>query len=188
MFPDAPRLSSTTFYPHRCATKDRTLLVIRQSNHRSHNKMATLQIQKNEIDSGDTSQIQQLRTDLADEINASGSFTPSKMLIFGYAEDPRELYDISEVRKWCTSAMDEIPFLPYVLHLESTKWFVWCISEIESQGPFMSVSPTVLPKLMLQCDASLQTFLSDNGVQNDRPVLDQCRARFGAAMGPMFGH
>jgi len=80
-------------------------------NSRSH----TLNVYKQSIISLDTSSVKLISELVAEEAGTNDYFEHWDIMIFGYANDPRGLYDIPEVRRWCQQAVSEFPFLPSVL-------------------------------------------------------------------------
>ncbi|MEX2260669.1 MAG: ankyrin repeat domain-containing protein [Bryobacteraceae bacterium] len=94
-------------------------------------KDAVLMNRINEVDS----LIQLIKLSL----EKSASFVPPNLTISGYESDTRELYEIPEVRFWCSTVARERPFVPAIVHKRTLDWFVFCLTEISTERRSSSV-------------------------------------------------
>lgn len=51
-----------------------------------------------------------------------------------YDKDSRALFEIPEMRKWCTQLRKEIPYIVSLLDDQTFHWFILCIADIEVHG------------------------------------------------------
>lgn len=144
--------------------------------------MNTLNVMKESVTKLDTNGIAGMVDHIANEIEYKGAFKPWKLLVFGYRNDPRELYEIPEVRQWCQRVAEQTPFLAYLIDEETIRWFVYSQCEVEKHGSQVALSPIEVARLLLQCEDSMKSFLDDHGRDPGR-LIPECRTRFGEALG-----
>lgn len=101
----------------------------------------TLHVQQEAVVSLDTREIVDIRDRFVGELKETGAFSPWRILIYGYREDHRELYEIPEVKNWCKVALDHVPFLPLILAGETAKWFMLSLAEAEQRGSSRRCAP-----------------------------------------------
>jgi hypothetical protein len=85
-------------------------------------------ISREAILAGDTSGADDIEDDVAKAIKKNKGIKKWLLTISGYDEDKRELYEIPEVRRWCTKVFEKKPY--FLLFLEDIGWFILCVLEI----------------------------------------------------------
>ena len=89
-------------------------------------------VAKKSVLAGDISDISQISSQAKEQLNKNGEIQEWNLTISGYDDDPRDLWEIPEVRLWCMKAYSYAPHLPCILSQRSIMWFLPCISEIET--------------------------------------------------------
>lgn len=77
-----------------------------------------------------------------DELDVNGKLVFNMLLLFtdAYDDDPRALYDIPEMRQWCTKVFIELPCLFVVLEPDCVHWFFTCLAPIKIVARNMSTT------------------------------------------------
>jgi hypothetical protein len=91
-----------------------------------------LSVAKELVIAEDISDINQISSYARTQIKNNGKIPEWNLSISGYDYDPRDLWEIPEVRQWCKKAYSTAPYLPCILSERSIAWFLPCISEIET--------------------------------------------------------
>lgn len=92
----------------------------------------TYTVSPDEISSGDTSIVEGAVVNCV-EVDLSGN-TVLNYLMLGtsvFDNDPRALFDIPEMRKWCASLNENVPHVFCVLHPITIQWLFPCVAPIE---------------------------------------------------------
>lgn len=89
-------------------------------------------VAKESVLAGDISDISQISSQAKEQLSKNGEIQEWNLTISGYDYDPRDLWEIPEVRLWCKKAYSYAPYLPCILSEHSIAWFLPCISEIET--------------------------------------------------------
>lgn len=86
---------------------------------------------KDTIEALDMTGIEGLLALVTEAVRKNGTFQPCNLSVTDYNDDPRELFQIPEVRAWCKRAFEIAPVLPLLLSEDSVKWFVWSLVNVE---------------------------------------------------------
>lgn len=93
--------------------------------------MNSCEISKNAVLAGDLHEVDPFIDSIINNLKKSEEYFPFDMTISGYANDPRPLWEVEEIRKWCESLQQKHPYLPYLLSNSTIEWYALCILEIE---------------------------------------------------------
>lgn len=95
------------------------------------NKMNSCIISKNAVLAGDLHEIDPFIDSIINNLKKSEEYSPFDMTISGYTNDPRPLWEVEEIRKWCESLHQKHPYLPFLLSKSTIEWYALCILKIE---------------------------------------------------------
>ena len=118
-------------------------------------------ISHQEVIEGNTSRIKSAVEDSLREFRSSRNLIPIYFGIDGYDDDPRGLFDISEVRSWCKQLYHEVPFLLSLLNSETIAWFFPCVADIEIIGSTTKEPEEWVKKLSSRLNLGEQKGLTD---------------------------
>jgi hypothetical protein len=91
-------------------------------------------VSKAEIDASDPSLVKSAVMGLLGRWMATDEFAPIHLGVSGFDDDPRALYEISEVRKWAKALLADCNFTLAVVDGRTMKWLVPCLADIEIVG------------------------------------------------------
>jgi hypothetical protein len=91
-------------------------------------------VSKQEVIEGRIDLIASAIKDCMNELLSTHSMTPLMFGIGGYDSDTRGLFEIPEVRSWCSQLYQKFPFIFAFLNSETIEWFFPCLADFEIVG------------------------------------------------------
>ena len=88
-------------------------------------------VQKESVLSVETKDAEDVVRQVRKELCETGAFQPWNLSISGFDMDPRGLFEIPEVRKWCKAAFERSPHLLCMLSPDSVNWYLPCLLDLE---------------------------------------------------------
>lgn len=89
----------------------------------------------------------------------------------GYGEDQRELFEVSEVRRWFTESLDIIPWFYYLFSMEGVtnqyELLITCCSLAEVLDHKPLINPIMIQNVYGRCFECLNVFCVDNGLADE---------------------
>ena len=81
-----------------------------------------------------TTVVDSVSNSVRETLPATGSFPSWQLSISGYDADPRGLWGIREVRRWCQAAQHRAPYLPCLLAKDSVGWYLFALMQTTVLG------------------------------------------------------
>lgn len=137
------------------------------------------------IESADTCGLDDICKRAADDLRHGGEFLVCDLRYEGYSDDPREVFQIPEIRRWCKRALERAPFLPMLLSDGTVREFVFCVMDdvqiLPDDGKKWRASFSLdeVIRILFAADSASHEFFIQCGVVDSAKLRRECATRVG---------
>lgn len=131
------------------------------------------------INKGNIDIVDEILTVVAREIRDRGIVVPCMLLFSGYDNDPRPIWKIPEIRKWCEKVYAKAPHLLTILSEQTVDPFSWSLIntvdtiDFDSHGCLTEINPEEWCEVLKRAGLACDQFLRESGMQNSSVKVEE---------------